>query len=148
MRYRRRSKKVRAVAQKGCAAAESGVARARTETRACACALVCADLSLIQELCAEAGLTRAEGEEEAPPPKRRRRRDDGSDGAAAAAGAASSEPLAPSLAYVLVYELLFGAGCEPSGDAERAVCAAEASLRTALRARLKKARAARTGAGS
>jgi hypothetical protein len=94
-------------------------------------------LSLIQELCAEVGLARSSEEAGAPPAKRRRAAD-----ADAEAAAAAADAVAPSLAYVLVYELLFGAGCEPSGEAEQAVCAAEAALRRALKARLKQVRGA------
>jgi hypothetical protein len=98
------------------------------------------DLSLIQELCAEVGLARGSDDAAAPPVKRRRLANAVAEAAAAAAAAADA--VTPSLAYVLVYELLFGAGCEPSGEAEQAVCAAEPALRRALQARLKQARVA------
>jgi hypothetical protein len=134
----RRAARLRCRSRMRCAAAhERGCADAPAPPRA----LRAADLSLIRELCAEAGL--AGGAEAAEPSAKRRRRDAAAADADTAAAPDAAAPVPPALAYVLVYELLFGGGvlARESGEAAAAVCDAEAALRSALARRLKQARA-------
>lgn len=54
--------------------------------------------------------------------------------------------LTPAVAYVLIYEILFGQGLREQGPAERAALRAKAALKAALRALLSEAGAGGVGA--